>query len=485
MPKVKISEFDIDPANNTDINSINIAEGCAPSGINNAIRQLMSDLKEFQTGAGGDSMTAVGLFSDTVGEKTAAAGVTVDGVLLKDGIVTAPINGTVGATTANTGAFTTLSASGVATFTAGTVSAPAITTTGDTNTGIFFPAADTIAFTEGGTESMRIDSSGRVGIGISSPSAILSCYATGGSTVAGLFRTDQTDAYISFRASGTASDFSCRMGVIGENLVFLNNGANERMRIDSSGNVGIGTSSPTAGGKLDVNGIAYFGTGDKVRIYSNNVLQGAGTLDIGTIGSAALIFNTANTERMRIDSSGNLLVGTTSLSAGSEKFRIQSAGATSATAGIQIVNSSGTELFFIRSDGAFRTGSASVSPYNNTLAASANCYINTDGTLLRATSSLKYKKDVQDATFGLVDALKLRPVTYKGKNEVDGDKVYGGLIAEEVHEAGLTQFVQYAEDGTPDALHYGNMVSLCIKAIQEQQAIITDLKARIETLESK
>lgn len=69
------------------------------------------------------------------------------------------INGTVGATTANTGAFTTLSATGVTTVQAGTAAAPAITTSGDTNTGIFFPAADTIAFSEGGTEVMRLDSS--------------------------------------------------------------------------------------------------------------------------------------------------------------------------------------------------------------------------------------------------------------------------------------------------------------------------------------
>ena len=60
MAKTKISEFDIDPSNNTDINSINIAEGCAPSGINNAIRQLMSDLKEFQTGAADDNFTVGG-----------------------------------------------------------------------------------------------------------------------------------------------------------------------------------------------------------------------------------------------------------------------------------------------------------------------------------------------------------------------------------------------------------------------------------------
>jgi hypothetical protein len=77
MPKTKISEFSATPANNTDIDSINIAEGCAPSGINDAIRELMSQLKDFQTGAVGDSF-----------------------------------NGPVGSTTATTGAFTTLTTTG-------------------------------------------------------------------------------------------------------------------------------------------------------------------------------------------------------------------------------------------------------------------------------------------------------------------------------------------------------------------------------------
>jgi hypothetical protein len=70
----------------------------------------------------------------------------------------------IGTSTPLAGSFTTLSASGVATFSAGTVSLPAITTTGDTNTGIFFPAADTIAFAEGGVEALRINSSGDVGV---------------------------------------------------------------------------------------------------------------------------------------------------------------------------------------------------------------------------------------------------------------------------------------------------------------------------------
>jgi len=58
----------------------------------------------------------------------------------------------------------TLSSTDPLVFPAGTVSAPAITTTGDTNTGMFFPAADEIAFTEGGTEAMRINSNGNIAL---------------------------------------------------------------------------------------------------------------------------------------------------------------------------------------------------------------------------------------------------------------------------------------------------------------------------------
>jgi hypothetical protein len=62
MAKTKISEYDASAGNNTDVNNVNIAEGCAPSGINNAIREVMAALKRFETGSDGDSMTVGGNF---------------------------------------------------------------------------------------------------------------------------------------------------------------------------------------------------------------------------------------------------------------------------------------------------------------------------------------------------------------------------------------------------------------------------------------
>jgi hypothetical protein len=96
MPKVKISEYSATANSNTDVASINIDEGCAPSGINNAIRAVMGHLKDFQQGTNGDPFNG-------------------------------PHNGTVGATTPAAGAFTSLTASttlgvtGVSTLTGGAV----------------------------------------------------------------------------------------------------------------------------------------------------------------------------------------------------------------------------------------------------------------------------------------------------------------------------------------------------------------------------
>ena len=124
-------------------------------------------------GNGGTAVTLTG--TQTLTNKTLTAPVLTAPVLGTPasgtvtnltGTASININGTVGATTATTGAFTSLTASttlgvtGVSTFSAGTAALPALTTTGDTNTGIFFPAADTIAFSTGGTERAKITPAG-------------------------------------------------------------------------------------------------------------------------------------------------------------------------------------------------------------------------------------------------------------------------------------------------------------------------------------
>jgi hypothetical protein len=81
VAKTKISEYDASAGNNTDVNSVNIAEGCAPSGINNAIREVMAALKRFETGSDGDSMTVGGNF-------------VVSGTATLSTTTTGPINGT-------------------------------------------------------------------------------------------------------------------------------------------------------------------------------------------------------------------------------------------------------------------------------------------------------------------------------------------------------------------------------------------------------
>jgi hypothetical protein len=65
MPKTKISEYSSTAVSNTDVQSINIAEGMLPSDVNNAIRAIMAHLKNFQAGLSGDDLTVAGDLSVT------------------------------------------------------------------------------------------------------------------------------------------------------------------------------------------------------------------------------------------------------------------------------------------------------------------------------------------------------------------------------------------------------------------------------------
>ena len=78
MAKTKVSQWDSVAANNTDINSININEGCPPSTINNAIRETMAQIKDWQDGSSGDGWTSTGTIT-AAGTLAVTGGLTLDG----------------------------------------------------------------------------------------------------------------------------------------------------------------------------------------------------------------------------------------------------------------------------------------------------------------------------------------------------------------------------------------------------------------------
>jgi hypothetical protein len=121
--------------------------------------------------------------------------------------------------------------------------------------------------------------------------------------------------------------------------------------------------------------------------------------------------------------------------------------------------------------------------YTNTNGNSANLYIDSNGMISRSTSSARYKENIKDYSKGIEAVKTLRPVTFESINEGD-DNTYAGFIAEEVHDAGLTEFVEYNPEGQPDALHYANMTAVLTKALQESINKIETLEARVTSLEN-
>ena len=205
----------------------------------------------------------------------------------------------------------TLGVTGVSTFAAGSAAAPALTTTGDTNTGLFFPAADTIGFAEGGAEAMRIDSSGNVGIGISSPTGKLEIATSSGNG----FR---------FTESGTPGGYYAIQSLDGGGYKLNQNSGvrdiqfqiagTSAIAIDTSRNVGIGTTSPSSTlhvvGTATISGVTTFAAGNQ----TTPALTTTGDTNTGLFFPAAdtIGFAEGGAEAMRIDSSGQVGIGTSS-----------------------------------------------------------------------------------------------------------------------------------------------------------------------------
>jgi hypothetical protein len=329
------------------------------------------------------------------------------------------------------------------------------------------------------TERMRITSGGNLLINKTGDSVSYKFQVSGNSYLIGA-NSDSSSYALVVQNSSTNNLFLVRNDGL---ATFSSSVTAESLRINNNSNL-IG------------NGRRIFGNDDATNYYIGDI-GGTGGLTINWYGG--IIMRTLDTERMRINSSGNVLIGTTTdngdklqvggsttlagrvgvnnISVSGIQLLVQGANNGSADYGLMIRNSSSTNLFYVRNDGLvgfpkindFTTGNSPNTWINP--ASSYGIYIN--------TSSIRYKKDIVNYDKGLNIISQLRPVYYKSKSKVDGDKQFAGFIAEEIDELGLTEFVNYLEDGRPNSLSYPNMVVLLTKAIQEQQAQIQELKNKL------
>jgi hypothetical protein len=259
-------------------------------------------------------------------------------------------------------------------------------------------------------------------------------------------------------------------------------GGSERMRVDSSGNVGVGTTSPTANLHLS-------SAGTNATLKLSNSTSGSGSSDgydlimdgndayVWNRENGPLLFGTQNTERARITNDGNLLVGATSafVSVSNGSTQIQRGGA-----GPQVFLRNG-----LASSGKFwqigpdNSGNALI-VYNQS---GTGVYIADGGTGWTSSSDERLKTAVAPFEGAVQKVCSLRAGT--GRYLTDEEDVSRSfLIAQDV-QAVLPEAVdvQSDEQGTL-GLRYTDVVPLLVAAIQEQQALITALTARVAALEA-
>jgi hypothetical protein len=234
----------------------------------------------------------------------------------------------------------------------GAAATPSITFTGDTNTGIYSPGADQVAVATNGTGRLFINALGQVGVGTSSPSEPLDVVSASGTARAIRVRGRSADniGLIDFYSSDNATRYAT-IGAGAANTFVVETANNERLRVDSSGRVGIGTSTPSAllhvsstgavesllsGGGTSGDTVLHLkGNGNAYKfIVPNSAAQyGMGLYDVG---NAAY--------RLYVTSAGNVGVGTTSPSlafvvsnSGAQGFEVQKNSGT-LSGGIELIS---------------------------------------------------------------------------------------------------------------------------------------------------
>ena len=353
------------------------------------------------------------------------------------------------------------------------------------------------------TERMRVDSSGKVGIGTTSPANTLHVVSSSG------FHTLDSvggASLIDFRTTGNTTQGGVAIGADAVNTLSFRTASTERMIIDSSGNVGIGTSNPSQA--LHIGD----GTASKyIRLQGSVADSYVGSDSTGTFlgntTSYPIYFNTNSVERMRITSGGYLkasndgsYISTAAdwheFTAGGTTWTLRNKNDSTNPYGLDIgftgaTPNNTTNQFLVGYDASF----------SRFIIYSNGDMVNRNGSY-GSYSDIKLKENIVDATPKLDDLLQVKIRNY---NLIGEETKQLGVVAQELEEvfpSMVSESPDYEEQEiideegnvttekvdlgtTTKSVKYSVFVPMLIKAMQEQQEIINDLKARIETLENK
>ena len=270
----------------------------------------------------------------------------------------------------------------------------------------------------------------------------------------------------------------------------------ERLRIDASGNVGIGASSPSM--KLNISHADQ----DGLRFNCANTAEtfiDFGDTDDNDVGQISydhadnhMAFNTNAAERIRIDSSGNIGVGTTSPDRLFHVKRTDSGGTVA-----KFENSAGTVYIelntnnqasgdsgYISYDSSMNLGLWTDDTQRANIDSSGNMIVTGNVTAYGSVSDERLKDNIEVIDNAIDKVKELKGVTFNYKK--DGKKSTG-LIAQDLEKV-LPEAVYTAKDLEDEehlAIRYGNTVGLLVEAIKEQQEQIETLTARVKELEDK